>query len=632
MLWAFYDVTLNPETYEYEVIPLRDTSAHWNILTFLENSPCDNCFQFTGFSPGPDGTLNVEITITQPFDHLNFTAFDVRGIVMFKGLGNFPEAGLSYSKASYSSMELLNADGFTTLYNPDTEGSGPGGLQGYIQGKLTPYTVDVQLSGFKRFISDDPSNTRNFLLPGDSVARTYNIYIPVTDLKFCYAVDACWAMPDVIPVVDPITDFPPEANCEEPWKIDVTVEPVGDGLTPTGGSVIVRMQVYDHTGMVSHLNPKLECPDLYNGVVEAGFIGDFGDYSVWEALVSNEKLALNGTYNCLISVEDTKNDPGSAPWLDLTAYQVIKLVVDGEYSIIDVTPPELQSILNHYCYDLYLSNGYAYITGCGPKLYIVDISVPEEAFIAASYTTSFDTVTVVVENNIAYLTAFEPIVPDACELILLDVTDPTQPEFISSHSPSGYPHGISGDIGVSSAGMLGFMFHDLNPPESAHYVDKLELSDWDIMMDIEVLNGYVYALRGPHFHIVDFDPIETAAQIGTVETQCYERWRMDAWDNYLFISGMGGIEVHDITDRENPSFVTFINTGNMPNGIKVKDGVAFVTTGVRIELWDVDPPTEAQILQAAPSDWFERIEVEGNYIYMVRPFSSYTPFTIMRFE
>jgi len=49
----------------------------------------------------------------------------VRGIAMFDGSHLFPQSGLAMSDGTMGDGELLNADGYTTLYNSSTVGHGP---------------------------------------------------------------------------------------------------------------------------------------------------------------------------------------------------------------------------------------------------------------------------------------------------------------------------------------------------------------------------------------------------------------------------------------------------------------------------------------------------------------------------
>jgi PKD repeat protein len=328
IVWMSGRVFIDPASLEYRVLPDHQANTHYNVLGWLEQGPCTNCFQITSVVPSGTGTILVGIKVAHPFTNLNLTGFDVRAIAMFNGSRNFPTAGLNASSRALGDPELVNADGFTSLYNPTTAGSGPAGLQGYIQGKLASKTSTptALLNGFKRLFSPTPGNTRNALLAGSNGTGTLEIDKPAGPLTFGYAVDANWAPPISKPVDDPMTDFGPEANCPEPWKIILTEEKIGDGLTDAGGSTKLVIDVYDYTGKDSHDSPKVECPELFDGSLTASFVQDFGGYARYEVTGQNAKLAGVGTYMTLVKVVD--NEDASAPdWLDLTAYQIIKLSV-----------------------------------------------------------------------------------------------------------------------------------------------------------------------------------------------------------------------------------------------------------------------------------------------------------------
>ncbi len=337
-LWAYYQVYVNPEENEVKILPFRQVSIHWNILGFLEQWPCTTCVGITLMPDSPQGNKVFDVQIIHPFTVTNFTGFDVRGIAMFAGSHTFPVSGLTTPNRHNGDGELVNADGYTTLYNASTAGSGPDGLQGYIKGTFTPpQTPNAFLNGYKRHISADATNTRNAFFAGDAVTATYEIDMPDSSFIFGYAVDANWAKPTANPVVDPMTEFPPEANCPEPWKIEVTEEPVDQGLTDEGGSTKLIVDVYDWQGMTSYFPPDVECNELFGGSANAVWTENGPDYSRFEVTIENEKIAEQGEYKCLVAVEDTENIT-SPDWLDLTAYQIIILEV-GEFIPQENLPP-----------------------------------------------------------------------------------------------------------------------------------------------------------------------------------------------------------------------------------------------------------------------------------------------------
>jgi len=326
-LWGYFLVYVDANVSDAKIVPIRAAADHWNVLKFLEKGPCFNCLEVNGITPTPDGTILFDVEITHPFASANLTGFDVRGIAMFHGTTVFPDAELTVPDRTAGDGALVNPDGYTSLYNSTTAGSGPGGLQGYLKGKYASVTLpDASLNGYKPFISPGAANTRNAFYSDSSIVVTYELDMPDPPFVFGYAIDASWAPPTIKPVTDPMTDFPPEANCQEPWRVDVAVEPVGLGLTDQGGEVTITIDVYDRQGAASHHEPVVECPQLFDGTQTASMVQDLGDHSVWEVTVSNENLPDLGNYRCLVKVVDNEDLPAPA-WLDLTAYQLIDLPV-----------------------------------------------------------------------------------------------------------------------------------------------------------------------------------------------------------------------------------------------------------------------------------------------------------------
>ena len=319
----------DPDDVKTEIIPARVGSFHLNILKFLEYAPCTDCFKIVNLNIPTPGILDVDIEITHPFasSFLNFTIFDVRGIMMFNGSHTYPVSGLMMSDSSVGDGELLNAEGFTQLFNGDTVDAPTGDFFRYYKGNIaTPTVPNADLNGYLRHNSE---TTRNAFYAGDSVTRTYTLKMPTAgEFALGYAVDANWDVPLVDPVTNPMTQFPVTANCIEPWKMLVTEEKIGDGLTPEGGQTKLIIDVYDWQGKGSHAEPIVECPELFTGQITATFLQPGDGYARYEATISNSLLASVGNYKVLVSVEDNAN-ASSPEWIDLLGYQLCSVGVTG---------------------------------------------------------------------------------------------------------------------------------------------------------------------------------------------------------------------------------------------------------------------------------------------------------------
>ena len=333
-LLGYYLIQIDQAAESYEIIPMRGTSDHWNVISFIERSPCTDCFKITDFYHGVDGTFNFVTVLDHPIPDPVFTMFDVRGIMMFNGSRFFPEHGLVVSDSSLDDFEFVNADGYTTLYNAYTWGSGLLGYQGYIAGNFSTIAMpNATLNGFRRFESYIPDNSRNVFLVNTFSERAFKFKFPDDPvITLGYAFDASWEPPTVFPVTDPINDFPISANCPEPWKIEIHNTVPRTGLTIHGGQVTIPLDIYDWQGSTSHFEPAIECPDIFDGIRTGVLVSDSGDYSSWEITVENEKLAPIGSYPALVSVED-KSNVDSEDHLNLAAYQMMKLnVVSGGWA------------------------------------------------------------------------------------------------------------------------------------------------------------------------------------------------------------------------------------------------------------------------------------------------------------
>src|SRR3989344_2385295 len=319
-LLSFQFVRIDPETNDFEVTSGRQVSVHFNALKFLEQNPCADCVKILKIKDSGFGTKLVDIEITHPFASPSLTVFDVRGIVIFRGSGVFPSLGLNLSDSSLYDSQLVGADGFTSLYCPGTELLDPTGLQSYVKGKFaTNQPPNAKVNGYKRFMTNGPANTRSAFYAGDKIVKTYEMILQGSPFVFGYAVDMSWAKPTKEPVTDPMTDFPPEANCPEPRRIIAYGN--GYGLTDEGGETTLIIDVFDYQGKDSHFAPIIECPDLFDGTLTMSFVYEVDTFTQYETLVQNEKLASDGSYKCLIRVEDKANKTAPA-WLDLSAYLV----------------------------------------------------------------------------------------------------------------------------------------------------------------------------------------------------------------------------------------------------------------------------------------------------------------------
>ncbi len=617
-LWNFNLVYVNPRENEFEIIPVRQVADHWNILGFLEQGPCTDCLKITQIQPSGNGTLLVDIEIAHPFDNANLTGFDVRGIAMFSGSQDFPTSGLNVSDRWLGDGALVNADGYTTLYNFTTAGSGPGGLQGYIEGELvTVTTPDALLNGYRRFISDGSENTRNAFYSGDAIAVTYEIKMPDGPFVFGYAVDASWIPAINQPVEDPMTDFGPEANCPEAWKIAVTSTYAGDGLTASGGTAKLMVDVYDWQGK-DDVHPILvECPELFDGTIEGAWESDGDGYTRYEAEIENVKLAPSGFYTCLVSKEAQENDPVGKPWLDLTAYQVFNIEVGWPADFpIDVTPPWL----SFSPYDICVEGDYAYIAASRNGMLIFDISDPENPVGISRIDTTWYAARVVVSGSYAVIASNHVGHPDYSKLDIVDIDPPESAHIVNTINFFGYVSGLA--VSGSSVcyirrvqGGPDLYIIDIEPPESAQVVKSFYMP-WSSSGDVAASDGYACVPTEFGIWIMDIDPPESSYVVSTVDSDINGEAAVS--DGYAYATDWSSdLLIVDIDPPESTYIVDIIDMPVVAEEIVAADGYLYGIDGSHFHIMDVVPPASTYLVNSIDlaGENTNTIAVSGGYAY-----------------
>ena len=641
-LLGWFEIRADASSGITEVTRVRAAAGHMNVTNFLEDSPCDNCLRIESMRKEPDGTWLADVTVEHPFSNPDFTAFDVRGIVMFTSGLEFPSTGVRIASVLLGDGELLNPDGFTALYNPTTGGNG---IEGYYPGDMAPsVNPESTVNGFKRHVTTDSSNWRNALYAGDSSTVTYHLSFPDHPIIFGYAIDASWVEPLTSPVEDPITDFPMEANCPEGWKIEIAVLPVGNGLTSEGGSAILRIDVYDWQGYDGGNPPVVECPALFDGVIEAEFVEEANAYTRYTALVENQKLAYGGDFPCLIRRETVENDPVNKPWLDLSAYTVINLWVEPVSDIGEVTPNsfefsdagihtiaaegDLAYVL--FNYSLYEKNVHIFDIsdpinpvwqGSFPAHELIDFTAHGGYIYGIGDTNQnflvYDPDPSLTKNVTFYeyghFVAME-IVGNYCYLLdeeqtiyCYDISDPVStflsgtlqiPEEAEDIAVSGgYAYVLGDDI---------LQIVDIEPFSMAHVVKTLTVDSWPV--DMTIVDGYLYAPNA----VIDVDPPEMAHVVGEFPSVI---GTLDFWNGWL-INIRRPVEFYDITDPANPRFVHKLPRENLVEGYCISSDYAYVPNpDSSFDIIDLNPPEAAHVVKMVRALASSRMVLGDGYLF-----------------
>jgi hypothetical protein len=341
-LWGLWQFTADPEAGTLDVVPLRATEIHVNVLPFLEPPPFVNLslesLEFNG------NIVDAGIGLRHPFLGLTeFTGFDVCGILITNGnVSGFSDTNLVM--AGDTDTRLLNPDGLTRWWNPAEFPVNTGTMFGYNDGLLgAPDSLadyNCTLNGYKYFCddleTDDPLSLidvdgRGMFTPGQKNVRHFTIELGTEGLIFNYAVDACWEFPSGdMPWVAP-DDFGENANRQEAYRIEVTEAEnslYNDGDT-NGGDLGLSIDVYDWYN--ADLNTVIvESPGNFGmQTTSVAMTGGLG-YSTYEIDI-NDATPAEGSIDLLISIESDAVDYGGLLLGEtVTAYFMHTVDVEGE--------------------------------------------------------------------------------------------------------------------------------------------------------------------------------------------------------------------------------------------------------------------------------------------------------------
>ncbi len=228
MLWGEWDLLFSADHTQVDVIPKRTGRFHLNATKFLETY-CSDCLEIINIKNNGDDTIDLTVQITHPFpDNPEYTGFDVKGIIMFDGSYVIPFAAqyvypygtsvnpsfFNVSWAERGDPEVLNEDGYSVLWTPWWDSGSTLPMFNYWPGKYSNGSPSANINAYKNFYTDED---RHMFRVDGQVNRIYTICLPPGPVVAGYAIDACWAPPDVTPVTDPANDFPITANQPEPY-------------------------------------------------------------------------------------------------------------------------------------------------------------------------------------------------------------------------------------------------------------------------------------------------------------------------------------------------------------------------------------------------------------------------------
>ncbi|MCX6647323.1 MAG: hypothetical protein NTY09_13335 [bacterium] len=306
MLWGYYEVAIDTGSWTAEIVPLRIPEYTLNITGFLQppygNSNNFGC-SFHDYSEFlSKGLIDVDLSVTHPFPgDPTLRAFDLMVAIMGDGsVGGYQDSSVTYPASDGSDLILLNADGYTRWMNA-TEFP-EWGLIGFTEGSkgIPGFEPDATINGYKWYsknlgvtedIASFCTNFSNVALrgtfpPGSTLTRRFELQFPMSvpgtpEIKYQYAVIVSWApATPPVPPIPSIGDFPPEANLQEAFHMDISDN--GSDLyyispSENGGNLRLRIEVFDWQGVGSAGGvldelSNLNIEDATGNVIPGGYV------------------------------------------------------------------------------------------------------------------------------------------------------------------------------------------------------------------------------------------------------------------------------------------------------------------------------------------------------------------------
>ena len=339
-LWGLYSVIYNASSHDIQAVPMRGPAFSWNVVTFLQppaglsKNMVVSVLDDSNFAT--EGRIDVRVILHHPFPgQQTYTGFDVCGIFMTEGPQVSPQnQGVTYANPAVDPT-LLNPDGYTRWLNPtefltgDVLGFEPGVWgtsessenSGFLAGAtINPYKYFSQGLGPDQSLYNWVQNpayiaNRGMFPSGATCSRDYELLFPIVQgylvFTFNYAVLANWATPDFSPPVNPVVDFPINANAEYPLHIFATDRSqVFHTPDESGGTLSFDLEIFDWDAVLGHSSIPEEVSRIViwsdNPLVPGGSSVKMSDEVEWNSGFTASMSTA--TIEILDAVPDTDGD------------------------------------------------------------------------------------------------------------------------------------------------------------------------------------------------------------------------------------------------------------------------------------------------------------------------------------
>jgi len=325
----------------------------------------------------------------------------------------------------------------------------------------------------------------------------------------------------------------------------------------------------------------------------------------WEVVVKNEYAFVGAGCSLLVYDVSDKTSPEIVSYLDmdgapsglhLEGNLLYAAISPGGLRIIDISDNEELHVIGPielgggFMPDVFVSGDYAYVTNDDDGLYIIDISDDQNPVNVSHYPTADYSASVHVVGDYAFIVEWN----DGMRVV--DVSDKANPYEISHCDTNGWGFEIVivDDYAYIADGEAGMCIIDVSLPNLPQQVGSCD-TDGDTR-SIYVQDEYAYlADRYGGVSIVDISDVENPEIVATLPVDG-EPWGVYYFQNYVFTANREcghGLYIIDASNKEDPSLMSYHDTGNQATGIQIVGDHAYIAdTKAGLRILNIENPSE----------------------------------------
>ncbi|MCP4580007.1 MAG: T9SS type A sorting domain-containing protein [candidate division Zixibacteria bacterium] len=341
------------------------------------------------------------------------------------------------------------------------------------------------------------------------------------------------------------------------------------------------------------------------------------------------KLAIDGDYayvagskSGLQIVDISQPENPQLVYTFSTAGDVQDVVIRGDFAyladknkglyVIDILDPEQPvEVLNwndDYVISVFIQDHYLYAT-CRPDgLLIFDLSIPDSPELI-SFTEIVDNAEdVFVDGDFAYINNSWEL-----GLLIYNIADPYLPVFMGSYEEFFEDMWISDNYAYIATYSADLIILDVTDPTNPTYIGGYAAERWSQALCL--VDNTVYL--GTNYYGIDCIDVSVPDQIEHIGTFTTPQriFTVNKQDDYLYA---GGFHIVDDSDPYNPIVMGGITLPEWTRDIYLTENYAYVVSGDNsLNIIDITNPLEPEIIGAyvAPS-YMSSVEVSGDFAYI----------------